>query len=87
MVSHVTTVAFRGIEAMPVDVQVQIAPGLPHFAVVGLPDKAVGEAPIGFARRFTPAVWRCHRSGLSSISPPPICRKRAVITISRSRLA
>jgi magnesium chelatase family protein len=28
MVSHVTTVAFQGIEAVPVDVQVQIAPAL-----------------------------------------------------------
>lgn len=26
------------------DVQVQVAPGLPHFAMVGLPDKAVSEA-------------------------------------------
>ncbi len=44
MVSHVTTVAFQGIEAVPVDVQVQIAPGGPYFAIVGLPDKAVAES-------------------------------------------
>jgi magnesium chelatase family protein len=44
MVSHVTTVAFQGIEAVPVDVQVQIAPGGTYFAIVGLPDKAVGES-------------------------------------------
>jgi magnesium chelatase family protein len=44
MVSHVTTVAFRGVEAVPVDVQVQIAPGQPYFGVVGLPDKAVNES-------------------------------------------
>jgi len=36
--------AFAGIEAVPVEVQVQIASGLPAFLVVGLPDKAVGEA-------------------------------------------
>jgi magnesium chelatase family protein len=36
--------AFSGIEAVPVDVQCQIASGLPAFLVVGLPDKAVGEA-------------------------------------------
>jgi magnesium chelatase family protein len=36
--------AFAGIEAVPVDVQVQISGGLPAFLVVGLPDKAVGEA-------------------------------------------
>src|SRR6201986_1813436 len=44
MVSHVTTVAFQGIEAVPVDVQVQIVPGLPRFIIVGLPDKAVAES-------------------------------------------
>jgi magnesium chelatase family protein len=35
---------FSGIEAVPVEVQVQISSGLPAFLVVGLPDKAVGEA-------------------------------------------
>ncbi len=38
------TFAFSGIEAVPVEVQVQISAGLPAFLVVGLPDKAVGEA-------------------------------------------
>src|SRR5215475_6050028 len=44
MVSHVTTVAFQGIEAVAVDVQVQIAPGGNYFGIVGLPDKAVNES-------------------------------------------
>lgn len=44
MVQRVSTVAFEGIEARAVDVQVQVAPGLPAFFVVGLPDKAVSEA-------------------------------------------
>src|SRR5213592_4190133 len=44
MVQRVSTVAFEGIEARAVDVQVQVAPGLPAFAIVGLPDKAVTEA-------------------------------------------
>jgi len=44
MVAHVATVAFLGLEARPVDVQVQVAPGMPAFTVVGLPDKAVSEA-------------------------------------------
>ncbi len=44
MVARVSTVAFQGIEVVPVDVQVQIAGGLPGFAVVGLPDKAVAES-------------------------------------------
>jgi magnesium chelatase family protein len=44
MVQRVSTVAFEGIEVRPVDVQVQVAPGLPKFHLVGLADKAVSEA-------------------------------------------
>jgi magnesium chelatase family protein len=44
MVQHVATVAFEGVEARTVDVQVQVAPGLPAFNLVGLADKAVSEA-------------------------------------------
>ena len=44
MVAQVATVAFLGLEARAVEVQVQIASGLPKFLVVGLPDKAVGES-------------------------------------------
>jgi magnesium chelatase family protein len=43
-IARVATFAFAGIEAMPVEVQVQLAPGMPAFLVVGLPDKAVGES-------------------------------------------
>jgi hypothetical protein len=34
MVQHVSTVAFEGIEARAVDVQVQVAPGLPAFNIL-----------------------------------------------------
>ncbi|MBJ7577245.1 YifB family Mg chelatase-like AAA ATPase [Devosia sp. MC532] len=44
MVTRVGTVAFQGIEAVPIEVQVQIAPGLHRIYMVGLPDKAVKEA-------------------------------------------
>ena len=44
MVAHVSTVAYLGLEARSVEVQVQVAPGVPAFVVVGLPDKAVGES-------------------------------------------
>jgi magnesium chelatase family protein len=43
-IARVQSFAFSGIEAVPVEVQVQISSGLPAFLVVGLPDKAVGEA-------------------------------------------
>ncbi len=44
MVAIVSTVAFLGLEARAFEVQVQLAPGLPAFVVVGLPDKAVAES-------------------------------------------
>ena len=44
MVASVHSVAFSGIDVIPIDVQVQLASGLPAFTIVGLPDKAVGES-------------------------------------------
>lgn len=44
MVALVSTVAYLGLEARAVEVQCQIAPGVPRFTIVGLPDKAVGES-------------------------------------------
>ncbi|MCS0495095.1 YifB family Mg chelatase-like AAA ATPase [Ancylobacter sp. MQZ15Z-1] len=44
MVQRVATVAFEGVEARPVDVQIQVSSGLPAFNLVGLADKAVTEA-------------------------------------------
>ena len=43
-IARVNTFAFSGIDAIPVEVQVQISPGTPALILVGLPDKAVGEA-------------------------------------------
>ncbi len=43
-IACVQSFAFSGIEAVPVEVQVQISNGLPAFLIVGLADKAVGEA-------------------------------------------
>lgn len=58
MVTHVRTVAFQGIEAVPVDVQVMVAPGKVNMHVVGLGDKAVAES----RERVQAAL---HASGLS----------------------
>ncbi len=44
MVARAYTVAFEGVEARIVEVQCAVAPGLPSFSIVGLPDKAVSEA-------------------------------------------
>ena len=44
MTAIVSTVAYLGLEARSVEVQVQLIPGLPAFHVVGLADKAIAES-------------------------------------------
>ena len=44
MVAHIKTVAFQGVDALPVDVQVHLAPGQNAFNLVGLPDKSIAES-------------------------------------------
>ena len=44
MVAVVNTVAYLGLEARRVEVQCQLASGLPRFSIVGLPAKAVSES-------------------------------------------
>ncbi|NKB51934.1 MAG: YifB family Mg chelatase-like AAA ATPase [Rhizobiaceae bacterium] len=58
MVSRCTTVAFQGIRAVSVDVQVMIGPGKMMMQIVGLADKAVTES----RERVQAAL---HASGLS----------------------
>ena len=58
MHAAISTVAFRGIDTIPVEVQVHIANGLPAMAIVGLADKAVAES-----RERVRAAPRVDRSG------------------------
>src|SRR5881394_3106766 len=44
MAATVATVAYLGLEARAVEVQVQLTSGVPRFTIVGLPDKAVAES-------------------------------------------
>ena len=73
MVSRVQTVAFQGIEAVPVDVQVMVAPGKVGMSIVGLPDKAVAES----RERVQAAL---HASGLAM---PP---KRVTVNLAPADL-
>lgn len=73
MVSRVATVAFQGIEGLPVDVQVMIAPGKVGMQIVGLPDKAVAES----RERVQAAL---HASGLAL---PP---KRVTVNLAPADL-
>lgn len=58
MVPQVRTVAFDGIDVVPVDVQIMVAPGKMGIQIVGLGDKAVTES----RERVQAAL---HASGLS----------------------
>ena len=44
MQASIHTLAFRGLEPVPVHVQVHLSNGLPNIAIVGLADKAVSES-------------------------------------------
>ena len=44
MLSNIKTIALNGLEGELVEVQTDIAGGLPDFAIVGLPDTSVKES-------------------------------------------
>ena len=44
MLAQVRSYALFGLDAVPVTVEVDVSPGLPSYALVGLPDKAVEES-------------------------------------------
>jgi magnesium chelatase family protein len=73
MVARVGTVAFHGIEGVPVDVQVMFGPGKLGMQIVGLPDKAVAES----RERVQAAL---HASGLAM---PP---KRLTVNLAPADL-
>src|SRR5260370_20379220 len=74
MQAKIRTVSFQGIDVVPVDVQVLVAPGQLAFAMVGLADKAVGES-----RERVRASFRA--LGLA-LTPP-----RITVNISPAHLA
>src|SRR3990172_4817503 len=74
MTARINTVTFEGIDVLDVDVQVQIAGGLPAFRLVGLADKAVGES----RERVRAAL------GALGLALPP---KRITVNLSPADLA
>jgi magnesium chelatase family protein len=53
----VRTATVLGVEAIPVDAEVDVGAGLPTFAIVGLPDLAVQEARERGSSYRTRALW------------------------------
>jgi len=81
----VTTVAFEGVEARRVEVEVQLTGGAVHFAVVGLADKAVAESKERVRAAFTGSASPCPASGSSPTCRRPTCQRKATTSTCRSR--
>lgn len=74
MVATIHTISFEGVSVKSIEVQVQIAPGLPAFTLVGLPDKAVSES----RERVRSAI---HAMGLS------LPTKKVVVNLAPADIA
>ena len=57
MLAKVTSLAVLGVDAYPVEVEVDLAPGLPVFNLVGLPDGAVRESKERVRAALTEGAW------------------------------
>ena len=88
MAATVATVAYLGLEARAVEVQVQLSSGLPRFTIVGLARQG-GRAKVasGSGRRSLRSVSRSRPRPSPSTSRPPTCPRRGRITTFRSRSA
>ncbi|AKK20549.1 hypothetical protein G293_04670 [Candidatus Liberibacter africanus PTSAPSY] len=73
MISRISTIAFQGIQGIPVEVQVMVSPGRVGVQIVGLADKAVIES----RERIQSALYSC---GLALPS------KRVTINLSTADL-
>ncbi|MFM8558683.1 MAG: magnesium chelatase domain-containing protein, partial [bacterium] len=60
MLARIRTAALWGLDAFPVDCEVDVGPGLPGFVMVGLPDAT--------AREARERVWPALRN--AGLSPP-----------------
>ena len=87
MVATVATVAYLGLEARAVEVQVQLASGLPHSSSSACPTRRSPKAASGSAPRSPRSAWRCRPSGSPSTCRRPTCPRKARISTCRSRSA
>src|SRR5437867_9353965 len=63
MLARVRSGALRGIDAIIVDVEVDVSSGLPHTTTVGLPDGAVREG----TERIRAALRNCSLTGTGGL--------------------
>ena len=87
MAATVATVAYLGLEARAVEVQVQLSvgpAGIHHRRAC--PTRPSPKAASGCARRWPRSASRCRPSGSPSTCRRPTCPRKARITTCRSRL-
>jgi len=72
MSSKVSSAAIVGLSCLPIEVEVDMAPGLHMFSIVGLPDAAVNEAK----ERVSAAVKN------SGASPPHHSNRRVIVNLA-----
>ncbi len=84
MVAKVVTVAFQGVEARRVDVEVQLTGGETAIVIVGLGDKAVAESRERVRGAFTGLGLAMPAQRVVVIWPRPTCPRKAAITTCRS---
>lgn len=73
MPAHIRSAAVYGIDALPVDVEVDVLQGLPSFTLVGLTDKAIQES----RERMTAALTN------SGFIPP---RRKTIVSLAPASL-
>jgi len=65
MLARVRSGALMGVDAVVVDVEVDMTMGMPVFSIVGLPDSAVKESKV----RVVSAIKNCNYGCRRSASP------------------
>src|SRR3989344_6129581 len=73
MPAHIRSAAVYGIDALPVDVEVDVLQGLPSFTLVGLTDRAIQES----RERITAALTN------SGYAPP---RRKTIVSLAPASL-
>ena len=61
----VISATIRGVEAIPVSVEVIVSSGLPGMSIVGMPDTAVQEARERVRASIRASGFQCRRTGSS----------------------
>jgi magnesium chelatase family protein len=73
MPAHICSAALHGIDAIPVDVEVEVMAGLPSFTVVGMTDRSIQES----RERLTAALTNV------GYTPP---RRKTIVSLAPASL-